>query len=243
LSVETDELDGDRRRRVWRGEASGDRRRFDSQDALHPRRVVPKVVAGVESISTTSPATPVRVRRRGSAKSRRAHALSTMRGSRCRARPASSLVIVGAAGDEEGAAEEAVMDGVQLDAPFVLSLFQLVGAEQFGEGVLMSIALVDPRFSDRGELLGAVGVIDVDEPGPLEELPVGEVGGDGDRTVPMRPAAQAGCESGRGIDREERGTSTGAEEMTGCSQHGELRPQSTQHIGVHHGIEGGRPQR
>jgi hypothetical protein len=81
------------------------------------------------------------------------------------------------------------VDGAQLDASFVLSLFELVGAEQFGEGAVMSIALVDPRFSDRGELLGAVGLIDVDEPGPREELTVGQVGGDGDWAVPMRPAA------------------------------------------------------
>lgn len=97
--------------------------------------------------------------------------------------------MVGAASDEEGAAEEAVVDGAQLDAPFVLALFQFVAAEQIGEGVMVAVALVDPRFSDRGELLGAVGLLDGDEPRPLEELTVGEVAGDGDRAVAVSPPA------------------------------------------------------
>jgi hypothetical protein len=95
--------------------------------------------------------------------------------------------MVGAAGDDQRAAEEAIVDGAQLGAPFVLPLCELVGAEQVGERVMMMVALVHPRFSDRRELLGAVGLLDVDEPGPLEERKVGEVAGDGDRAVSVSP--------------------------------------------------------
>ena len=79
------------------------------------------------------------------------------------------------------------MDGVQLSAPFVLSLFELLGTEQFGEGIAMLVALLDPCLGHLGELGGAVGLFDPGEAGPLEELPVGKVGGDGDRAVAVSP--------------------------------------------------------
>jgi hypothetical protein len=63
------------------------------------------------------------------------------------------------------------------------------------------------------------------------------VGGDGHRPVAMSATAKARAESRRGMDGEERRASIAAEKASGCSQHGELCSQSTQHIGVDHGIE------
>jgi hypothetical protein len=45
------------------------------------------------------------------------------------------------------------------------------------------------------------------------------------------------------MDREKGRAPTGAKKPGARSQHGELWAQSTQHIGVHHRVEGGRPER
>ena len=158
-----------------------------------------------------------------------------------RARPPSPIVPSG--GDEERTAQETVSHRLQLDAPFGLAPVELLGAEQLGEGVPLVLALVDPGLGHRHELSGAVGLLDVDETGPLEELPTREMGGDGDRAVAMSASAKARAESGCGVDGEERRAPAGAEKASGCSQHGELGSQSTQHIGVHHRIERARPER
>jgi hypothetical protein len=124
-----------------------------------------------------------------------------------------------------------------LDAPFGLPLVERVGALELGEGVAIGLAMVDPRLGHRHELRRAIGLLDVDEPGPLEEFPTREVGGDGDRPVAMSATAIPRAESRCRMDREERRAAARAEKASGCSQHGELRSQSTQHIGVHHSIE------
>jgi hypothetical protein len=140
-------------------------------------------------------------------------------------------------GDEAGSAQESVANRPELDAPFRLALLERGGALELGEGVAMVVAVVEPGLGHRLELSGAVGLIDVDEPGPLEELPTRQVRGDGDRPVAMSAAAKVRWEARRGVDGEECRASAGTEEAAGRSQHGELRSQSTQHIGVHHGVE------
>jgi hypothetical protein len=106
--------------------------------------------------------------------------------------------------------------------------------------VVVVVALFDPRARDRGELGSAIGLLDVDEPGTLEQVAVGSVGGDGDGAIAVGAASLAGRESACGVDREEGGTPVRAEEVSGCSQHGELCPQSTQHVGVHYRVEAAR---
>jgi hypothetical protein len=80
----------------------------------------------------------------------------------------SALLTVRDAGDDERTAEETVVDGAQLDAPFGLPLFELLGTEHVGESIAMLVALVDPRLGDHGELGCAVSLLDLDEAGPLE---------------------------------------------------------------------------
>ena len=65
---------------------------------------------------------------------------------------------------------------------------------------------------------------------------------DGDGAVAVGAATSAGAQSRRGVDGEERSTSAGTEQESGCSQHGELGPQSTQDIGVDDGVEGAGPE-
>jgi hypothetical protein len=60
------------------------------------------------------------------------------------------------------------VDGAQLGAPLLLPLFELLGAEQLGEGIAMPVALVDPCLGHRGELGCAVDLFDLDEASPLE---------------------------------------------------------------------------
>jgi hypothetical protein len=45
------------------------------------------------------------------------------------------------------------------------------------------------------------------------------------------------------VDGEERGAPSWTEKLSGCSQHGELGSQSTQDVGMDHGVERGWPKR
>jgi hypothetical protein len=130
----------------------------------------------------------------------------------------------GADGDEERPAEQTVVDGAQLDAAFRLALPELGGVEQRGERVVVALELLDPRSGHGGELCAAVGLVDVDEAGSLEELTLAQVGGDGHGTVAMRAAALPGIEPGRRMDREVGDAPARPEELSGRSQHGELGP-------------------
>ena len=133
--------------------------------------------------------------------------------------------------------EQAVVDGTRLGSSFPLALFDLDGTEGIHEIVVMLVALVDPGSRHGRELDGAIGLLDVDEPGPLEEVALGKVGGNGDRAVAVGAPASARVESGSGMDGEKGGAPAGTEDVSGCSQHGELGPQSTQHVGVDDDIE------
>jgi hypothetical protein len=65
---------------------------------------------------------------------------------------------------------------------------------------------------------------------------------DGHGAVAVGAAPSVGAESRCGMDGEERSASAGTEEESGCSQHGELGPQSTEDIGVDDGVEGAGPE-
>jgi hypothetical protein len=142
-----------------------------------------------------------------------------------------------AGGDEQRAAQQAVLHRAQLDAPVVLALIDGGRAVERDEGVVMVVPLLDPRQRHRGELSGAVGLPDAHEPGSLEQLTIRHMAGDGDRPIAVGTTTLAGTQPGGGVDGEERSASPWSEEASGCSQHGELGPQSTQHVGVDHGVE------
>jgi len=135
------------------------------------------------------------------------------------------------------------VDGAELNPAFALALLEHFRAEQLGELVVVAVALLDPRFGDGRELVRAVGFVDVDEAGPLEELDVREVGRHADGAVSMSPPTLAWRQPRGRMNRDVRRSPAGAEEMSGRSQHGELGPQSTQHVGVHHGVERRRLER
>ena len=81
---------------------------------------------------------------------------------------------VRAGGDEERPAQQSVFDGTQLGACSVLlALVDLVGAEQLGQGVVVTVVLLDPRAGHGGELVGAVGLFDVDVSGPCQQRGLG----------------------------------------------------------------------
>jgi hypothetical protein len=135
------------------------------------------------------------------------------------------------------------VEGAELDLAFVLALFERFRTEQLGEGVVVAVALLDPRSGHGREVRRAVGLSDFDEAGPLEQLDVRQMGRDADGSVSMSPPTLACRESWRRMNGDERRPPAWAEEASGCSQHGELGPQSTQHIGVHDGVERRRLER
>ena len=129
-----------------------------------------------------------------------------------------------------------------MDASFALALFVVRETDEIDEMVVVVFVTFDPRARDGRELDRAIGLIDVDEPGPFEQLSVRKMGGDRDGAITVGAAPPAGAQSGRGMDGEEGGAPAAIEQESGCSQHGELGPESTQHIGVHDGIETAGPE-
>jgi hypothetical protein len=81
----------------------------------------------------------------------------------------------GAGCSEQRPAKEAVVDGAQLYPAVALALFELGGTQGGDEIVVMLVAVFDPRSRRRRELGRAIDLLDVDEPGALEEVALGEV--------------------------------------------------------------------
>jgi hypothetical protein len=105
-----------------------------------------------------------------------------------------------------------------------LASFVFRDAEKVHEVVAMLFALFDPGSRDGRELGGAIDLVDVDEPGIVEQVAVGSVGGDGDGAIAVGAPPPAGAQAGCGVDGEERRAPSGTEEDSRRSQHGELGP-------------------
>jgi hypothetical protein len=104
-----------------------------------------------------------------------------------------------------------------------LASFVLRHTEKVHEVVAMLFALFDPGSRDRRELCGAIDLFDVDEPGIVEQVAVGSVGGDADGAIAVGAPALGWAQAGCGVDGEERRAPSGTEEDSRRSQHGELR--------------------
>jgi hypothetical protein len=98
-----------------------------------------------------------------------------------------------------------------LDASFALALLVVRETDEIDEMVVVVFVTFDPGARDGRELGGAIDLIDVDEPGPFEQLSVGQMGGDRDRAIVVGAAPPAGAQSSRGMDGEEGGAPTGIE--------------------------------
>jgi hypothetical protein len=88
-----------------------------------------------------------------------------------------------------------------LCAAIALALFVRCNTETIHQMVAVVIPKFDPGSCDGRELSGAIDVLDVGEPGPLEQLVMGSVSGDGHRTIPVGAAPPARTQSRCGVDR------------------------------------------
>jgi hypothetical protein len=68
-------------------------------------------------------------------------------------------------GDEQGASQEPLLHGAQLDAPLPLALFERIESEPPDEPVTVVLPLVDPGLGNVAELDGVVTLGDVREAG------------------------------------------------------------------------------
>jgi hypothetical protein len=93
-----------------------------------------------------------------------------------------------------------------------LASFVLRGAKKVDEMIAVVIPKVDPGCRDESELSRAIGLLDVDETGTLEQLAMVSVGGDGDRAIPVGAAPLGGTQSRCGVDREETRAPSGTEQ-------------------------------
>src|SRR3954451_10982329 len=134
----------------------------------------------------------------------------------------------GAGGDVQASSEQAGLDGLELGGvgrdPVVVRL-RVEGAKP----VAMADAGGAPGGGGGEELSGDVlRVYDV-EARPVEQFaPVRA--DDGGWAGHRAAAALCGCQPGREMDRREGEAPARAEQMVHGSQHGELRPQSTQQV-------------
>jgi hypothetical protein len=71
--------------------------------------------------------------------------------------------IVGSSSDEQGAAEQTLLDRTKLGASIVLTLFEIGDALQVDEMFAMTVALFQPGSGSHRELGRAVDLVDVDE--------------------------------------------------------------------------------
>jgi hypothetical protein len=144
------------------------------------------------------------------------------------------------AGGKQGAGQDTVLDRAQLCPPFGLPLVYRPLAQQRHEVLAVGFPLVDPGPGHSRELDSAVSLGHLLEPGRVEQLPVRAGGRHRDRAVARCPAPLSTAESCGRVDGEKRRPPSGAEYPPACPQHGELGAQSTQHVGVHDCIKGGR---
>ena len=75
---------------------------------------------------------------------------------------------------DQRAAQESVVDGLELRSALLLPGVEICVAEEPDERVTMVVPLADPRRGGRSELLGLVDDLDVDEAGTAHQL-VGRV--------------------------------------------------------------------
>jgi hypothetical protein len=147
------------------------------------------------------------------------------------------------AGEKEDTAQQPGLNGGQHAAPVGLSLRERAGWFQPGQLLSMRLGLGQPGGRSGGEGRGDVELEDVNEPGGAEQPIV--VAAHGHRPGPSSPgpAASRRQQPRRFNDGVEADATTGPQESSAGSQHGELGPQSTQHVGVDDGVEAVGPER
>ena len=129
------------------------------------------------------------------------------------------------------------VDGGQHAAPVGLSLREGAGWFEPGELPSMRLGLGQPGGGGSGEGRGDIELGDVIEPGGTEQSLVVAAHGHRPGSGGPGPAASRQRQPRRFMDGVEAEASAGSQEPSAGSQHGELGPQSTQHIGMDDHIE------
>ena len=101
----------------------------------------------------------------------------------------------------------------------------------------VKVPLVDPPLRDGYKLIAVVGFGDLVEACRLQQLTMSPPTSDSRRAVTRDQPALAHGQAWRGVDGEEGGPATRSKKSGARSQHGELRAQSSQHVGVNDGIK------
>ena len=96
----------------------------------------------------------------------------------------------------------------------------------------------EPPAHGLEELVREIDLIDLDEPGRRNQLGLGSVRRDRSRALADRPSMIPPRQAGRGEVGEEGRSTSGNEDPPARSQHGELRGQSTEYVGVDDGVVG-----
>ena len=138
---------------------------------------------------------------------------------------------------EEPTAEQAVVDGAQLDASLALPFVKCAARLERRQLVRVGLPAGEPRAGGRGELGREVDHVDVDEAGRRKQVRLVATGGDGAGTRPLGAPPLRRRQVGRNENRRVGDASAWSEQSFERSQHGELAAQSTQHVGVHDRIE------